>query len=32
LVRELVVAAKLGGSDPGLNARLAAAVEERKLQ
>src|ERR1044072_7757536 len=30
LVRELMVAAKLGGSDPDLNARLAAAVEKAK--
>ena len=30
LVRELVVAAKLGGSDPDLNARLAAAVEKAR--
>lgn len=30
LVRELVVAAKLGGPDPDLNARLAAAVEKAR--
>ena len=30
LVRELIVAAKLGGADPDLNARLAAAVEKAK--
>jgi len=30
LVRELIVAAKLGGGDPDLNARLAAAVEKAK--
>jgi YebC/PmpR family DNA-binding regulatory protein len=30
LVRELMVAAKLGGSDPDLNPRLAAAVEKAK--
>jgi YebC/PmpR family DNA-binding regulatory protein len=30
LVREIVVAAKLGGSDPELNARLAAAVEKAR--
>jgi YebC/PmpR family DNA-binding regulatory protein len=30
LVRELVVAAKLGGPDPALNARLAAAVEKAR--
>ncbi len=30
LVREIVVAAKLGGSDPDLNARLAAAVEKAR--
>lgn len=30
LVRELVVAAKLGGADPDLNARLAAAVEKAR--
>src|SRR5438477_13198226 len=28
LVREIIVAAKLGGADPDLNARLAAAVEK----
>src|SRR5439155_8204326 len=30
LVREIMVAAKLGGPDPDLNARLAAAVEKSK--
>lgn len=30
LVREIVVAAKLGGADPDLNARLAAAVEKAR--
>lgn len=30
LVREIVVAAKLGGGDPDLNARLAAAVEKAR--
>lgn len=30
LVREIMVAAKLGGSDPDLNPRLAAAVEKAK--
>src|SRR3954464_12370019 len=30
LVRELMVAAKLGGADPDLNPRLAAAVEKAK--
>jgi len=30
LVRELIVAAKLGGADPALNARLAAAVEKAR--
>ncbi|MBI3850474.1 MAG: YebC/PmpR family DNA-binding transcriptional regulator [Verrucomicrobia bacterium] len=30
LVREIMVAAKLGGPDPALNARLAAAVEKSK--
>ena len=30
LVREISVAAKLGGADPDLNARLAAAVEKAK--
>src|SRR5436305_8501094 len=30
LVRELMVAAKLGGADPDLNARLAAAVEKAR--
>src|SRR4051794_4909675 len=30
LVREIMVAAKLGGSDPDLNARLAAAVEKAR--
>src|SRR5438874_5919848 len=30
LVRELIVAAKLGGADPELNARLAAAVEKAR--
>jgi YebC/PmpR family DNA-binding regulatory protein len=30
LVREIIVAAKLGGADPDLNARLAAAVEKAK--
>ena len=30
LVRELMVAAKLGGSDPDLNPRLAAAVEKAR--
>src|SRR5438270_4526095 len=30
LVREIMVAAKLGGPDPALNARLAAAVEKAK--
>lgn len=30
LVREIVVAAKLGGADPELNARLAAAVEKAR--
>src|ERR1043165_6535070 len=30
LVREISVAAKLGGADPDLNARLAAAVEKAR--
>ena len=30
LVREIVVAAKLGGADPDLNARLAAAIEKAR--
>ena len=30
LVRELMVAAKLGGADPDLNPRLAAAVEKAR--
>jgi YebC/PmpR family DNA-binding regulatory protein len=30
LVREIVVAAKLGGADPDLNARLAAAMEKAR--
>ncbi|HAM72421.1 MAG TPA: transcriptional regulator [Verrucomicrobiales bacterium] len=30
LVREILVAAKLGGADPDLNARLAAAVEKAR--
>src|SRR5688572_11847776 len=30
LVREIMVAAKIGGPDPDLNARLAAAVETAK--
>lgn len=30
LVREIIVAAKLGGGDPGLNARLAVAVEKAR--
>ena len=30
LVREIIVAAKLGGPDPNLNARLAAAVEKAR--
>src|SRR3954467_15784737 len=30
LVREIMVAAKLGGADPDLNARLAAAVEKAR--
>src|SRR5207237_10510880 len=30
LVREIMVAAKLGGADPDLNARLTAAVEKAK--
>jgi YebC/PmpR family DNA-binding regulatory protein len=30
LVRELVVAAKLGGADPELNARLAAAIDKAR--
>ena len=30
LVREIMVAAKMGGADPDLNARLAAAVEKAK--
>ncbi len=30
LVREITVAAKLGGPDPNLNPRLAAAVEKAK--
>src|SRR5437899_4885357 len=30
LVREIMVAAKLGGADPDLNPRLAAAVEKAK--
>lgn len=30
LVREIMVAAKLGGADPALNARLAAAVEKAR--
>src|SRR4029434_424212 len=30
LVREIMVAAKLGGADPDSNARLAAAVEKAK--
>jgi YebC/PmpR family DNA-binding regulatory protein len=30
LVREIVVSAKLGGADPDLNARLAAAVEKAR--
>lgn len=32
LVREIMVAAKLGGSDPDLNARLAAAIEKAKKE
>ena len=30
LVRELIVAAKMGGGDPHLNPRLAAAVEKAR--
>src|SRR5213594_2019644 len=30
LVREIMVAAKMGGADPELNARLAAAVEKAR--
>jgi YebC/PmpR family DNA-binding regulatory protein len=30
LVREIIIAAKLGGADPDLNARLAAAVEKAR--
>ena len=30
LVREIIIAAKLGGGDPELNARLAAAVEKAR--
>src|SRR5437667_4213692 len=30
LVREIMIAAKLGGPDPDLNARLAAAVEKAR--
>src|SRR5947209_12724143 len=30
LVREIMVAAKLGGADPDLNPRLAAAVEKAR--
>ena len=30
LVREIMVAARLGGPDPDLNARLAAAIEKAK--
>jgi len=30
LVREIMVAAKLGGPDPDLNSRLAAAVEKAR--
>src|SRR6188508_1412736 len=30
LTREIMVAAKMGGADPDLNARLAAAVEKAK--
>src|SRR5713101_8941837 len=30
LVREIMVAAKFGGADPELNARLAAAVEKAR--
>src|SRR5438552_13447652 len=30
LVREIIVAAKLGGADPDLNARLTAAVEKAR--
>src|SRR5436305_4430173 len=30
LVKEIMVAAKLGGADPGANARLAAAVEKAR--
>lgn len=32
LVREIMVAAKLGGADPDLNARLAAAVEKARRE
>ncbi|MBM3840542.1 MAG: YebC/PmpR family DNA-binding transcriptional regulator [Verrucomicrobia bacterium] len=32
LVREIMVAAKLGGTDPNLNARLAAAVEKARKE
>ncbi|MBI4663700.1 MAG: YebC/PmpR family DNA-binding transcriptional regulator [Verrucomicrobia bacterium] len=32
LVREIMVAAKLGGGDPDLNARLAAAVEKARKE
>ena len=32
LVREIMVAAKLGGADPDLNARLAAAVEKARKE
>jgi YebC/PmpR family DNA-binding regulatory protein len=32
LVREIIVAAKLGGGDPALNARLAAALDKARRQ
>src|SRR5262249_34022897 len=32
LVREILVAAKLGGADPEMNARLAAAVEKARKE
>jgi len=32
LVREISVAAKMGGADPGMNARLATAVEKAKKE
>src|SRR5712691_5850429 len=32
LVREIMVAAKMGGADPELNARLAAAVEKARKE